>query len=935
MKKLYLIDGMSLLFRAYHAMSNNKLINSAGEPTGAIFGFINQITSILDKEKPEHIAVAFDLADPTFRHIKYELYKANRDACPDDLVPQIPKVKEFLDLAGIPRLEKPGFEADDIIGTLSHKASLDQWEVYCITSDKDYYQLINDRVFLLKPGFKGSDYELVHYDGVKSKFGVNPDQVIDVLAIIGDSSDNVPGVKGVGDKTAIPLVQEFGTLENIYNNLDKIPKKSLVDKLQNSKEMAFLSKELVTIDCDVELELNHDALHLREIKFKELNEFFKNAGFRQLREKWMNKAINSGVEIISQEQDEPIKEESIQTINDLKKEYHLVTKDNILDIIDKLKDADIIAVDTETDSLDRDSCELVGISLSIKENQAFYIPVAPLNSKVQSMDSLFDFEEKKIDTDSKNIDLDFIIKHLKPILEDKKIGKLGQNIKFDAYILKRFGIEISPIIFDTMIADYVINPDNRHNLDALSERWLNYKPIPISELIGEKKSTQITMREVDIDKACEYACEDADLAFKLYNKLNSEIQNSNLKYLAEEIEFPLVEVLTDMESIGVSIDSKALSEFSIQITKEAAELTEKIYKEAGTEFNIDSPKQMAHILFEKLMLPTNKKTKTGFSTDVSVLSELSADYPIAEYILNYRQLMKLKSTYVDALPKLINPKTNRIHTTYNQTVASTGRLSSTDPNLQNIPIRTDLGKEIRKAFVAENDNYKILSADYSQVELRIMAYMCRDEYLIKAFQNGLDIHTATAANLYGIPIEEVNSDMRRVAKTVNFGIMYGLGSFGLSQRLGISRTEASEIIKNYFAKYPGIKQYMDDTIKSTSEKGYAETLCGRRRYFIDINSKNHTLRSAAERAAINMPIQGTASDMMKLAMIRVHKALKTRGLKSKMLLQVHDELIFEIHNSELEILPELVVREMSEALKLGDVPVIVESGIGANWLEAH
>ncbi len=930
LEKLYLIDGMSLVFRAYHAMLKSGLKSPSGEPTGALFGFTNMITSLIEKDAPEYIAVAFDREEPTFRHEIYSQYKANRDEFPEELIPQLPKIKQFLELVGIQSIEYPHFEADDIIGTIAKRSSAENRPTVCVTSDKDYYQLVDDNIILMKPGRKGEDFEIVGYAEVREKFGVPPEQVIDVLGLIGDASDNVPGVKGIGEKTAIPLVAEFGSIETIYENLDKLDKASIRTKLESEKDMALLSKKLVTIDTNMNLDIPSDSLRLKEPNFIELDKFFANAGFNTIREKWRRK---SSADIWLNHN---IASEVFDNISKVEKNYYLVDSFEKFDnLCRELAQATTISFDLETDSLDRNSCKIVGIAISFREYTGYYIPLSYEDSKHDFAEDLFAVQNSKPKWDNL-LPVNIILQKLKPMLENQNIKKCGQNIKFDLYIMKRHGIEISPIAFDSMVASYVIDPDRRHNLNDLSKAWLNYEPIPISQLIGEKKSEQISMREVNPNIIKDYAAEDADLALRLYSKLDEELaKDKKLFDLAHKIEFPLIEVLTQMEYNGICIDTDALLEISKQIEIESTELKRNIYAEAGIEFNIDSPKQLAEILFEKMQIPPVKKVKTGYSTDVQVLSELSVSYPIAAYILDYRQMQKLKSTYVDALPKMLNPTTGRIHTTYNQTVASTGRLSSTDPNLQNIPIRTDKGKEIRKAFIAQDNDHVLLSADYSQIELRIMAYICGDEQMVESFRNHHDIHAATASVLYGISISEVNQDMRRIAKTVNFGIMYGLGSFGLSQRLGLSRTESKEIIENYFQKYPGIKKYMDMTIEFTRKHGYAETLCGRRRYFSDINSNNHGLRTAAERAAINLPIQGTASDMLKIAMLGIHKEFAKNNYKSKMLLQVHDELVFEVHKSEIDVIKSVIIEKMSNALSLGEVPVIVESGTGNNWLEAH
>lgn len=962
MGKLYLIDGMSVVFRAYHAMSRSGLKSPSGEPTFAVFAFANILTSMLEKEAPEHIVVAFDRKEPTFRHLRYPLYKANRDAFPEDLVPQLQRIKELIHLLGIRQIELAGFEADDIIGTLTTTASQHKIEVACLTSDKDYYQLVNDYVKLYKPSKNSDeDFDIVSYKEVHDKFGVTPDKVIDVLALIGDSSDNIPGVLGIGEKTAIPLIQRFGTVEGVYDNLDEIEKAVVKNKLIANREMAFLSKELVTIKTDVPLDMKIDELDWQTPDFKGLDTFFKEVNFGTLRKKWAEKGLKAGINVLDNstvsnnivtEQteatfDEPETDKE-KTISDTQHKYRLVnTIVQMNSMIAEISKAEILSVDLETSSLNKMDCNIVGIAISCKEDEAYYIAVnddfadfEEKKSKEQT-DSLFDFEENiaqdniEIPFKEKLIGLTTVIPMIKPVFENPDIGKIGQNIKFDAFILKRYGISLSPLVFDSMIASYLLNPDEQHNLDALSKKWLNYLPVKITSLIGEKKSTQKSMRDVDPEEIAQYAGEDADLALKLTNLLRPEIDNAKLTKLADEIEFPLLEVLIKMELNGIAIDEKMLKQMSKDAVVQAEELTKKIYEEAGSEFNIDSPKQLSFILFEKMQIAPISKTKTGYSTDVSVLNILALTYPIADLLLQYRQIVKLKSTYIDALPRMVNSRTGRIHTTYNQTIASTGRLSSTDPNLQNIPIRTDLGKEIRKAFVPQGKDRIIMSADYSQIELRIMAAICNDSQLVESFKNGLDIHASTAAVLYDIPLEEVNSDMRRIAKTVNFGIMYGLGAFGLSQRLGLGRRESQEIIDNYFAKYPGIRQYIDETIHFTEKNGYAETMCGRRRFFPNITSKNRNLKQADERAAINLPIQGTASDMIKLGMIRVDKSMVKHGLKSKMMLQVHDELVFEAYLNEVEELKALVKYELENALSLGEVPVLVEIGTGDNWFAAH
>lgn len=922
MEKLYLVDGMSLVFRAFHAMYRSGLSSPDGMPTGAIFGFTNIITKLLETENPENLVVVFDTSAPTFRHEMFDDYKANRVEFPEELVPQLPKIKELLSHLSIPQYEKDGYEADDIIGTLAKRASKKNIKVFCLTSDKDFMQLVDDNIKLLKPASKGEDLQVVDYPEVKEKFGVTPTQVIDVQALTGDSVDNIPGVKGVGEKTAGPLIDKYGSLENLYEHLDEIDKKALKSKLETDKEMAFLSKMLVTIKVDCEIDFTIDDSKLKEVDYHNLDRFFQEVGFTTLRRKWQEKAVQNNAKI---EFDNRL---VVEELDDKKVDYHLINEEKDLEkLIEKLEKSKEISFDLETDSLDTMSCNIVGVALSVKENEAYYISTNP---STQSEDL---FSEKKT---FKSLDIDFVAEKIRPVLENTEINKIGQNTKFDALILKRFGINVHPISFDTMLASYVLNPDDKHNMDDLSVKWLNYKPVKITSLIGENKKTQITMAEIDPAEIKDYACEDADVTLKLKNRLEKEIEKENLQKLAYDIEFPVVEVLTDIEYNGIKVDQLILKEIEEELNIESAKLKEEIFGICGFDFNLDSPKQLGEVLFEKMGIPPVKKTKTGYSTDNQVLTELSHEHEIAKKIVDYRSLTKLNSTYVTALPKLINKKTGRIHTTFNQTVASTGRLSSTNPNLQNIPIKTDYGKEIRKAFVAKDSNYEIMSADYSQIELRIMAYYSGDEHLINAFNEGIDIHSATASKLFGKKLSDVTQDDRRVAKTVNFGIMYGLGSFGLSQRLGISRAYSKEIIDNYFESYPGIKNFMDEIIESTRQKTYAETIYGRRRYFKNINSSNHNIRTQDERAAINLPIQGSASDMIKLAMISVHKYLKNNSnIDAKMILQVHDELLFEVNKKDLEELTINVKNLMQNALSLDKVPILVETGHGENWYLAH
>lgn len=945
MPRLFLIDAMSLVFRAYHAMSRSGLSTPDGEPTGAVFGFANIISTIIDNEKPDYLSVVFDTAAPTFRHEQYEEYKANRPEFPEDLVPQVKRIKEMIDLLGYCRVERDGYEADDIIGTMTKWAVEHDLDVFCVTSDKDYMQLVSDRVKLFRPTGKGAgDYEVVDIEGVAKKFGVAPERVIDVQALIGDSVDNVPGVKGIGEKTAIPLIQEFGSLENLYENLDKVQRAAVLKKLEADRDNAFMSKELVTIDVNVPIEVDINGCRLRDKDVDGLKQLFTTLNFRRMIPQRFGIDMDGDGE--ADENGATAGQVGPDTLDGVDHNYLLL--DSLAKIraaIKQLADVKMLAFDTETTGLDPMSCDLVGVSFAAKAGEAYYIPLFRPREDIAGFDELnipATEEETNSGTlfaeDSKPVhqynECRAVLEMLKPLLEDPAVGKVGQNIKYDLLVLKRYGIDAAPVAFDTMLASYVLNADNKHGMDELSRVWLNYQPISITTLIGEKKSTQKSMSEVPVADVAKYAAEDADITWRLYEKLQDKLREDKLEELARSTEFELVLPLTQMEFNGVGIDPEALKQFSVELGEMIEAKKAEIYEEAGSEFNIDSPKQLSEILFDKMGIPPVKKTKTGFSTDSSVLEELAHSFPIATMVQDYRQMTKLRSTYVDALPKMINAATGRIHTTYNQTVASTGRLSSTDPNLQNIPIRTELGRRIRQAFIPAEGS-KILSADYSQIELRIMAHICGDETLTHAFQNGLDIHAATAANLFGVALEDVDSEMRRRAKTVNFGLMYGLGAFGLAQRLGISRTEGKEIIDAYFAKYPRIKEYIDSSIAAAGEKGYGETLLGRRRYFPNIKASNRALRSAAERAAINMPIQGSAADMLKLATVTIYREMKERNMKSLMMLQVHDELVFEVPQQEIDELNELVKTRMESAMPLGEVPVEVNIGIGDNWDEAH
>ena len=980
MKKLFLIDGMSLAFRAYHAMNETRLTNKNNEPTGAVYGFVNIITSFLEKEKPENIAVAFDCRQPTFRHKIFEQYKANRKEFPEDLAVQLPYIKNFLEFLGIPCIEKPGFEADDIIGTLAANASNNEVEVYCVTSDKDFFQLLNENVFILRNKKSSSELEVISKNDVKEKFGVEAHQVVDYLALIGDASDNVPGVKGIGEKTAIPLIEQFNDIETIYNKIDEIEKERTKKLLLESKDLAFLSKELVTIKTDVELGFEYNSLIKQETSFDELDELFQHLGFKHLREKWKNFSNNfsgdssnenkstvensptvenkstvensstvennsdtvnennfdqikaqhtkSNFEAVAQQNENKEKSpENLDNINTVEHQYILVDLQNINTMLADIANEPFLSVSIETDTDDKYSCEIVGIAFCNSKDKAYYLPLTSLMHRNENL-----FEATSM---SSELITEYVIGDLQVILESPEIMKFGYRIKQTACILRRYGINISPIIFAPKLAAFLVSSANNWTFREMAEKYLSYTPMNLADFFKNKKGEFHSLSELSLEQKLNYFCEIVHCSYKLRDALSVKLNENNLAFVASSIEFPLIEVLVDMQTVGISIDGKKLHEVGIKVNEEIVQLKKFIYMETNEEFNIDSPKQLADILFNKMGLPTVKKNKTGFSTDLESLTELAEHHPVADLILNYRKLAKIKNTYIDALPKLINPQTNRIHTTFNQTIASTGRLSSTEPNLQNIPIRTELGKEIRSAFIAEADDFLLMSADYSQIELRIMAFLSNDANLIDAFKNNIDIHSATASLLFSCEVGDVTEDMRRTAKTVNFGIMYGLGSFGLSQRLRITRKAADEIIQNYFEKFHSIKTYISDTLSKVRELGYAETMIGRRRYFPDINHKNHNIRAAAERAAINMPIQGTASDMIKIAMLNIHQLLKQQNLRSQMILQIHDELLFEAAVDEIDLLADVVNTQMLYSLPLGEVPLSVSIGLGKTWLEAH
>ena len=951
---------MAMIYRAYFAMISNPLINSNGKNTSAVFGFTNSLIKILEDEKPDHIAVCFDTASQTFRHKEYPLYKAQRQEIPSDMPWQIEKVKEVVKAFNIPMIELDGYEADDIIGTLVRQAEKEQVFSYMVTPDKDYMQLVTDKIFMYKParnlyGSKMSEVDIIDIEGVKKKFGVPPEKVIEVLGLMGDTSDNIPGIKGIGEKTAISLIQEFGSIENLYSNVDKITKPKLKENIINQKAEALLSYRLVTIDTNVPLHINFHNLNKQEADNSNLAALFEELGFKTLTKKYSkgNSSEDSEVKKPSSQIKPNIKPDDIQvniipekktikTIKDVDHNYTIIkTEEEFLKFVKILAKEPLISFDTETDGLDSMNCNLVGMSFAFEDNEAYYVPVHG-KSKIVNIkkeeQSLFDEQPKENGKEKKNnnrgIELNFAIEKIKPVLESRKIKFVGQNIKYDYLVMRNYGIEMQNIYFDTLIGAFIYQPDGAHDMDSISEKYLDYKPVSIKELIGKGKD-QISMDKVEIDIAGEYAAEDADITLQLFHKIKYELGKIDMLGLCEEIEFPLIKVLAEMEFTGFKIDEKILALINKETEKLIKEYEEKIYKSAGEEFNINSTQQLAEILFTKLNLTPVRKTKTGYSTDVKVLEELKYQHEIASLLVDYRILTKLKSTYLDGLKKAVNPKTKRVHTVFNQIAAATGRISSNNPNLQNIPIRTEVGRSLRKAFVPENNSFVILSADYSQIELRIMAHYADDENMINAFKRNHDIHTETAMRIFNLKSKsDVTAGMRRKAKEVNFGIIYGIGAFGLANRLEIKNSEAKDIIDRYFREYPKVRDYMEKTKQFAHENGYVETLKGRRRYLNQINNQNAAARAEDERAAINMPIQGTAADMIKIAMTDIYNEFVKNKFESRMLLQVHDELVFEVKKTELEKVKKIVINKMKNALKL-NVPIEVEAGTGENWFEAH
>lgn len=921
-QKLFLLDAMALIYRSHFALSNNPIINSKGMNTGAILGFSNSLYEIITKESPSHIAVAFDTNEPTFRHETFKEYKANRERQPEEIGVAIPYCKKILEGFGIPILELDGYEADDIIGTFAKKASSEGFEVFMMTPDKDFAQLVEENIFLYKPARMGNAVEVYGIPEVLQKFDIlEVSQVIDFLGLKGDSVDNIPGVPGVGDKTASKLLKEYGTVENIVANADQL-KGALQKRIQEFGEQGLLSKELATIKTDVPFPFEPEKLKYTGPSDELLVPVFDELEFRTLSKRVFGgetaakKAADSaqlGLFGTEEKKEDPHKP-SKKSIESFDVKYTLIEgEEAIQNLVKALSESNEICFDTETTSLETVEAELVGIAFSLKSREAYYVPVPEDKAAAKA-----------------------VVESFRPVFENVSVRKVGQNLKYDIQVLRNYDIHVKGEIFDTMLAHYLIEPEAAHSMDILADRYLNYVPISIETLIGPKGKRQKSMRDAPVEKVVDYAGEDADITLQLKGKIATEIEERKLHKLLYEVEQPLSFVLADMEYEGVSIDQEALGEMSTELGDLSQKIEREIYELAGEAFNIGSPKQLGIILFEKMkLLEKPKKTRTGqYATGEDVLSKLSNDHEIASKILEYREYQKLKSTYVDALPKLVSEKDGRVHTDYRQTVAATGRLSSNNPNLQNIPIRTAKGREIRKAFIPRNDDFVIMSADYSQIELRIMAAFSGDESMIGAFKEGRDIHANTASKVFKVPLDEVDPNMRRKAKEVNFGIIYGISPFGLSQNLNIPRSEASEIIEAYFKEFPSVKQYMDESVNKAREREYVETILGRRRYLRNINSRNFTTRGFDERNAVNAPIQGSAADMIKVAMIKIYDWMNQENLKSKMIMQVHDELVFEAHHAELDILKMQVSEYMKTALPL-EVPMEVGMGEGRDWLQAH
>lgn len=923
--KLFLLDAYALIYRSYYAFIKNPRINSKGRNTSAILGFVNTLEDVLKKENPTHIGVAFDPSGPTFRHEAYEHYKAQREETPEVIRESVPIIKEIIKAYNIPLLEIPGYEADDIIGTLAKEAAKDGFEVYMMTPDKDYGQLVEENIYIYKPKYGSSDFEILGENEVKEKYSLkNPLQMIDLLGLMGDKSDNIPGCPGVGEIIATNLLAEYGSIDNLLEHTSEL-KGTVRNRIEDNKEMILFSKFLATIKTDVPIKFNPEELKREKMDKEKLKEIFNDLEFRSLfarifseEKKSSGLSKNDGFHgsLFPEFETNDTVENKYSNLRDLKSSSHtyktLMYESDIYELIEKIYARKYISFDTETTGIDPSTAELVGMSFSLDENCAFYLSVPEKFEDAQKL-----------------------VERFKPVFESDRILKIGQNIKYDIIVLKKYGIDVKGKMFDTMIAHYLLNPELRHNMDYLAETYLDYQTIHIEDLIGSRGKNQLSMRQVPLNIISDYACEDADVTLKLKNIFEKKIEENNLSQLFYEIEMPLVKVLADMEAVGVKLDVEALKQSSQELTTLLTELESEIYQMAEVQFNINSAKQVGEVLFDKMKIVAKApKTKTGqYSTGEDVLESMRSKHPIIGKLLEYRGIKKLLGTYIDALPNLVDSRTGKIHTTFNQTVTSTGRLSSTNPNLQNIPIRDEEGKEIRRAFIPD-ENCVFLSADYSQIELRIMAHLSNDENMINAFLGGQDIHTSTASKIYKVPIEEVTKDMRRKAKVANFGIIYGISVFGLAERLSIPRGEAKELIDGYFETYPEVKQYMDNSIEKSRENGYVETIFHRKRFLPDINSRNAVVRGYAERNAINAPIQGSAADIIKVAMVNIYNRFLRENIQSKMILQVHDELNFNVFIEEMDKVKTIVIEEMENAARLR-VPLIADCGVGENWLEAH
>lgn len=938
-KKLYLLDAFALIYRAYYAFIRNPLINSKGMNVSAITGFTNTVHDIIVKDKPTHLAVAFDLpGTKDFRTTEFEYYKANREATPEDISRSLPYIRRFLEGMRIPILELAGYEADDVIGTIATQQAKNGFEVYMVTPDKDYGQLVSENVFMYKPSYAGKPREILGVQEILDKWDIERvEQVIDVLGLMGDSVDNIPGVAGVGPKTASKLLKEYGSIEKIFENADKV-KGKLGEKLQEGVQAGLDSKYLATIILDVPLEYNPEDFILEKPDKEPLTQLFQELEFRTIGKRILGeeyvvtggssgpgtqmdlfgKPINTPVKrsrsAAAAETSSPVEIVPTENAESIEHTYVLVNGEKeIKELVEELLKAKSVVFDTETSALDPLQAELVGLSFSVKKGKAWYVPCP---------------QDRKAAED--------LVNHFKPLFHSETIEKVGHNLKYDIKVLNQLNIEVKGPLYDTMVAHYLIEPDRRHKMDYLAENYLGYTPIPIENLIGKKGKNQKSMRDLPPEEIAEYAAEDADITLQLRDKFEPLVKEREVEHILRDIELPLIPVLAKMENTGVALDKSFLNEYSQELGEELVKLRSSIFKQAEVEFNLDSPKQLGQVLFDNMEIPyKGKKTKTGqYSTNEDTLSKLKNEHEIIKDILEYRGITKLKNTYVDALPALINPHTGRVHTTFAQTIAATGRLSSIGPNLQNIPIRTERGRKVREAFVATSDDHVIVAADYSQIELRLVAEISGDDIMCQAFHNGDDIHKLTAARVFNVDLEEVTREMRSHAKVVNFGIIYGVSAFGLSQQTKLSRTEAKEIIENYYTTYPGIKMYMDGQKEFAKEHEYVQTIMGRKRYLRDINSRNAVVRGHAERNAINAPIQGSAADLVKIAMINIYQEMQKREMKSLMTLQVHDELVFDALKSELDELKSIIIDKMETAIDT-KVPMVAEVGIGENWLEAH